>query len=436
LQTSYISSGRGPGLQDGLGRTLVRAHTNGFDTEADLVVKYHRAADPSTDQRLRAAMEATNLYSRQTAQVLQTLAFTGALAAMLIIGGCGGNPSTGAGNSSNQPPPPRKAGAAPVAGSATGAGTAPRTLSNITPAAASRLHANELGRVLVMEYHNITTKQKGQFFQSPEQLRNDLNRLYESGYRTIDIHDYINGNITTPAGFSPVVITFDDASPGQFRYITVNGAKKIDPDCAVGILEAFGKSHPGFGNHANFFVLPEGFSQPADKAEKYHYLVTHGFSIGNHTWHHNIMTHMSPATIQTELGYDDVDIHKILPDYTVNVLAYPYGSRPTVNGKKDYTYIANGTWKGDHYHIKAAFLVGAEPAPSPFSTKYKPYALPRVQAVEATGPDLWTHWLEYLKAHKLERFVSDGDPDAVSIPARLAPYLNPAAVGNRKVVKY
>ena len=58
------------------------------------------------------------------------------------------------------------------------------------------------------------------------------------------------------AGTSPVILTFDDSSPGQFRYVERHGEWVIDPDCAVGILEAFEREHPGFGHAATFYVLP------------------------------------------------------------------------------------------------------------------------------------------------------------------------------------
>jgi hypothetical protein len=59
-----------------------------------------------------------------------------------------------------------------------------------------------------------------------------------------------------PVGTTPIVLTFDDSSPGQFRYIQQNGVLAIDPKSAIGILEAFTREHPDFGRAATFFVLP------------------------------------------------------------------------------------------------------------------------------------------------------------------------------------
>ena len=306
----------------------------------------------------------------------------------------------------------------------------PASAPVISAALAKRLHANELGQVMVLEYHNIIDK-KGQFNQSPSQLRGDLQQLYDNGYIPIDIHDWLSGNITTPAGKSPVLITFDDASTYQFRYIETNGSHEIDPNCAVGIMDAFAAAHPDFGAHATFFVLPNGFSQPAFKAEKYRYLISHGYAIGNHTWTHPMLAHKTPAQIQEELGKDDADIHAILPNYTVDVLAYPYGSRPKTANKFDDTYIKNGVWKGLPYHISAAFLVGANPAPSVFSKDLSRMAIPRVQAIE---PDL-VRWIAYFKRHPERRFVSDGDPNAISFPKSEARFLA-RDLGGKKTIEY
>ena len=305
------------------------------------------------------------------------------------------------------------------------------TYPPVTRDTAASVKANELGQVMVLEYHNIIDK-KGQFNQSAAQLRNDLQMLYDNGFQTLDMHDYLSGNITTDAGKTPVVLTFDDASKSQFRYLTAEGTPEIDPNCAVGILDAFAASHPGFGNHATFFVLPNGFSQPQYKSDKYRYLASHGYTLGNHTWTHTAMTHLSGARIQEELGKDAADIDSILPDYTVDVLAYPDGSRPMTDHKPDYTYVKHGSWKGNPYQIQAAFLVGAEPARSPYDRKLKPYAIPRVQAIE---PDV-VRWIKLFRAHPRLRFISDGNPDVVSIPAPESPGLNPVAVGSRHMVTW
>jgi hypothetical protein len=161
-------------------------------------------------------------------------------------------------------------------------------------AAADQLPPNELGRVMILEYHKIDYPE-ARWTRTPENFRRDLETLYAKGYRLIALGDLLDGRIVLPAGTTPVVLTFDDSSPGQFRYIEQNGVLAIDPKSAIGILEAFTREHPDFGRAATFFVLPAAdppnrlFNQPAWEGHKLQYLVSHGYEIGNHTlWHANL----------------------------------------------------------------------------------------------------------------------------------------------------
>jgi hypothetical protein len=141
---------------------------------------------------------------------------------------------------------------------------------------------------MILEYHRIA-EPDGRWTRSPAHLREDLDRLWDAGYRSIALDALIPGTIDLPPGTSPVVLTFDDSSPGQFRYLERDGRLEIDPDCAVGILEAFTRLHPGFGLNATFFVLPAAaepnrlFGQPDHELRKLQYLVSRGFELGNHT---------------------------------------------------------------------------------------------------------------------------------------------------------
>ena len=108
---------------------------------------------------------------------------------------------------------------------------------------------------MILEYHKIDNPE-ARWTRTPENFRRDLIRLWERGYRTVALTDYLDGKIALPAGTTPVVFTFDDSSPGQFRYVQKGNDWVIDPDCAIGILEAFEREHPGFGHAATFYVLP------------------------------------------------------------------------------------------------------------------------------------------------------------------------------------
>src|SRR5688500_2863893 len=77
---------------------------------------------------------------------------------------------------------------------------------------------NELGRIPVLEYHLIGEKE-GRWERHHERFRADLELLHRRGYRPVTLAELVDRDFELPAGLSPVVFTFDDASPGQFRYI-------------------------------------------------------------------------------------------------------------------------------------------------------------------------------------------------------------------------
>ena len=95
--------------------------------------------------------------------------------------------------------------------------------------------ANEAGRVMILEYHKIDYPEE-RWTRTPENFRRDLEGLYARGYRLQSLNALLEGRITVPAGTTPVVLTFDDSSPGQFRYVERNGTLEIDPKSGVGVL--------------------------------------------------------------------------------------------------------------------------------------------------------------------------------------------------------
>jgi peptidoglycan/xylan/chitin deacetylase (PgdA/CDA1 family) len=199
--------------------------------------------------------------------------------------------------------------------------------------------SNELGRVMILAYHRIA-EPEGRWTRSPAGFRRDLERLNVHGHRLVALNDVIDGIIDLPAGTSSVVLTFDDSSPGQFRYLGREGRLVIDPDCAVGILEAFHRAHPDFGHNATFYVLPGAdqphrlFGQPAHEGRKLRYLVSRGFEIGNHTHWHADLSRYPEATVRHQLALGLQDIQRLAPGYRVRTLALPMGGFPPTLGRE------------------------------------------------------------------------------------------------------
>ena len=290
---------------------------------------------------------------------------------------------------------------------------------------------NELGRLMILEYHKIDYPEE-RWTRTPENFRRDLETLYARGYRLAALTDLLAGVVRVPAGTTPVVLTFDDSSPGQFRYVQQNGTLEIDPKCGVGVLEAFIRERPDFGRAATFYVLPGAskpnrlFNQPEHEGRKLRFLVERGYEIGNHTlWHANLGKY-EEATVRAQLAEAQVWVQRHVPDYRLRTLALPHGVYP-----RDVTWALSGTAKGTTYRHEAILMVAGGAAPSPFSRSFDPLRLPRIQAVER---DL-AYWLGYFDKNPQERFVSDGDPDVVTVPARLRERLRTPLPRSLRVVE-
>jgi peptidoglycan/xylan/chitin deacetylase (PgdA/CDA1 family) len=284
---------------------------------------------------------------------------------------------------------------------------------------------NELGRVLIMEYHRIWNPE-APWQRSPDGFRRDLSRLYSAGFRSVSMEGVLANNIDLPYGTSPVVFTFDDSYVSQL-WFAEPGVPAADS--AVSIMERFAKDHPGFGAHGVFYITWNTlFGGPGSAgAEKLRYLVDHGFELGNHSMSHPNLGKLSSAAVQQELGQEQALVRKLLDGYEMKTMALPFGAWPS---NKDIARA--GSWNGQAYQFEAILQVGSEPAPAPASAAYNPLVLPRVQAGEA----LLSYWLDWFDKHPDERYVSAGDNGATTYPARLQGKLRSDAASRWAVHSY
>ncbi len=296
----------------------------------------------------------------------------------------------------------------------------------------NRLKVNELGAVMILEYHRIA--EEGRWSRTPDNFRADLEYLYEQGYRCISLKDLVTNNIRVEAGYTPVVFTFDDSDPSQFRYIEENGQLIIDPKCAVGIMEQFSKEHPDFNMTATFYVLPTLFGQEEYAEKKLRYLAEHGYDIGNHTVNHVSLGEVDQARALEELAGNIRLVQKYLPGYEQASIALPNGSEP-----KDYSLFTYGDYDGIRINFLASLLVGANPAPAPCDRNFDPMRLPRIQALDPsldTGDSGLYAWIQYFADNPERLYVSDGDPDTVTIPRHMADRVNMDRLGDKRLRTY
>ena len=278
--------------------------------------------------------------------------------------------------------------------------------------------ANELGVVPVLMHHQIRPD-GGDYDLTAAQFRAELARLYREGYVPIRAEDLVVGRLDVPAGKSPVVMTFDDSTKEQFAYLP-DGT--IKPDTAIGIMLAFAAKHPGFKPAGTFYVNREPFAGVREGPAMLRWLVAHGFEIGNHTKDHIPFDRLTATQVQKEIVLGNHVITSAVPGARVVTLSLPLGVFP-----KPASLAYRGTWRGESYSLGGVMLVGANPAPSPFSTKFDPHAIPRIRtSMHKHVTDFGsTFWLDYLAKNPGERYVSDGDPKHVSFPSARAGELRP-----------
>lgn len=321
-----------------------------------------------------------------------------AAAAVVTLSSCGGGVSPTA---SKKEPPGAENTAKPPA---------------VDPAS---VKANELGVVPVLMYHRLTPTPTGEYDRKPDDFRNELQRLYDSGYRPVLARDLVAGTINLPAGKSPVVLTFDDATVSQYR---LGPDGNVVADTAVGILLEFSRSHPDFRPVATMYVNGNPFTAGAGTAELQD-LVRRGFELGAHTLTHQNLGTTDPENVQKELVEGLRVITKAVPNEKVATMALPFGVHP-----KQRALATAGTWDGQSYAFDGVFLVGSEPSPSPFAVKFDPSNIQRIRSSAWDGqkPNYGsTFWLDSLDKRPERRYVSDGDPDHVSFPAAEQAKLRP-----------
>ena len=275
-------------------------------------------------------------------------------------------------------------------------------------------------------YHRIVAQPESVFDRRPEDFRAELERLATAGYVPITTADLAAARIDVPAGAHPVVLTFDDGAPSQ---LTFDAAGEPSPDCAVGILLDVARRHPSFRAVASFYVNADPFGEPGG-TRGLRWLHDHGFEIGDHTLHHANLAAISPADVQHEIAAEQQVITRAVPEAAVATIALPFGVHP---GQRDLSM--HGAADGLVYDLRGVLLVGANPAPSPFSLTFDPANIPRVRSQGSTGPDARygsSAWLDVLDAQPEARYTSDGDPDRVTFPGADAAALAPAFAGQAR----
>jgi len=295
---------------------------------------------------------------------------------------------------------------------------------------------NELGRIMVIEYHLIGDRNTT-YSRARASFRQDLELLYKRGYRPVSMAQVLDRKIDLPQGLSPVVITLDDASPGQFRYIEKDGKLEIDPGTAIGIWLDFKKTHPDWENKAVFCLLSGAASghnffgdkniqgqKTAWRFPKVKWLADNGFELCNHTVWHAQLSKYPDAFVQEQIARLAMSVDSAVPGYKMRSMALPLGVWP-----KNRALASKGSWtvprskKTVSYDYEAVFEVAGGPSRSPHDPAFNPLSVPRVQVIG----NAIVRTMDRLEKSG-NAYISDGNPATIARPV-VAP---PASTTPRK----
>ena len=321
---------------------------------------------------------------------------------------------------------------------------APQSLRDFHPplplARLAALRADEAGRIPILMYHSIGAHaNRGARYDSqglniaPETFRKHLALMYAAHWYPVNMRDVLGSHLAVPAGQTPVVLTFDDARGSQFHYLP-DGT--VDPNCAVGILQAFHQEHPDWPLRGTFYVLPKSawnpvpFWQPGRETKKLRALVADGFEVANHSTTHRMMTHLSGTELTWEMAECQRYVQERAPEATMDTMALPGGAAP-----KDHALwntLLRGRLGKIIYRNRCILMAWGGPSRSWTDKKFDPDRISRI----GCGPGWVERAIKALSSRRIPPYVSDGNPDTVAVPRSEAMFVNPHRLDGAKLVVY
>jgi peptidoglycan/xylan/chitin deacetylase (PgdA/CDA1 family) len=298
---------------------------------------------------------------------------------------------------------------------------------------------NEAGVIPIIMYHSVGERaahgpmrydRMGLNIRS-DTFRKQLRLMRDAGWYPVNTRDAASARINVPAGKTPVVLTFDDARGSQFRYLRDG---RIDPDCAVGILQTFSKTHPDWPLRATFYVLPGSrynpvaFWQRGREKAKLEWLVRAGFEVANHSVSHGWMSRMGAERIRWEVAEAIRLIRRLAPGATMDTFAVPYGAMP--RSRALLKLVAQGEQGGTTYRNAVVLMAWGGPTHPPAHRLYDALRVSRIGSapgeVEAT--------IRRLAHGDPPRYVSDGNPATVTVPKSAVKLIAPARLAGARLV--
>ncbi|MCF7872427.1 polysaccharide deacetylase family protein [Candidatus Woesearchaeota archaeon] len=263
----------------------------------------------------------------------------------------------------------------------------------------------ETKKIPVLMFHKIGYD-KDRYTITPKEFENILTQLKNNNYYILEPQNFIQGNLSkVPIGKKPAVLTFDDATEGQFKLLPNN---KPNPTTAIGILENYTHKNKNFGKGAIFFIsFHDGknqrypFNERNKVKQKLEYLLQNEYLIGSHTPDHT----MNQNATKQDVEEQTTRMKALLQYFTntniedkITTYAHPGGAIPK---NKEAQKQLNDTYQ-------QIFEAWGGLTIHPLSAKYDPKKITRIETNPTT---IETHILnqknQYIMTIKDKQFYQE-----------------------------
>jgi len=238
-------------------------------------------------------------------------------------------------------------------------------------------------------------------------FRLQMQSLYDNGYALVSLEKWLNGDLVTPPGRRPLVISMDDLYYNNQLSLTSSG--EPDPATGIGVLWQFYQEHPDFGFHLTLFASlgeklygnPDDPHWQDDLANAIAWGIDHDAMPYNHFYTHPLLNLTAPKDITWEAQMNDAYLRKLLErigredlvSRLGNMLALPFGEWPTSQaGIKALTSYLDPEGKPVQAILEIDYIVRPKFLLPPYSLKFDRYHVPRIVATQSA--------IDYLVEHK------------------------------------
>jgi hypothetical protein len=231
-------------------------------------------------------------------------------------------------------------------------------------------------------------------------FQNGLQGLYDSGYSLVSLQDWIEGDLTLPAGRKPLAITIDDAFFGDQISLDSDGIP-LD-NTGLGILWQFTELHSDFGfksslfanlgdkyygnlPHKDWFEFDNHWRQSL--GDVIAWCLDHNVGVYNHLYMHPRLDLTKPEDVHSEVSRNDVAMRNFLTNsghassiqLLHNIIALPYGIwPPSKTGVQILLNYLDPEGKPVEAIFEAESYTAAGYLQVPYSKDFDPMHIPRI----------------------------------------------------------